>query len=135
MKCATMNPQSTNQMTRLRTIASWVSGGTLALAAVAVVASCAMPREAKKHEALVCPQCRMVEVRNAFVRHHGRYPGFPHRTASGAIYRGTTYEHRCDGCQGVLTTFVREGKLQHNCSICKETPFTCPVVHPKTARL
>jgi hypothetical protein len=111
-----------------------VASGALAISAFALLVSCA-PGEAKKQEALVCPQCRMVEVRSAFVRPHGRYPGFPHRSASGAIYHGTTYEHRCEGCQGAIITFFREGKFQHKCSICAETPFTCPVIHPKTAQL
>src|SRR5215207_1551614 len=125
MKQATMKPLPANQGTKLRTLFRWALG-VLAMAAAAVLMSCAMAREARKQEALVCPQCRMVEVRSAFVQHRGRYPGFPHRTASGGIHRGATYEHRCEGCQGVLTTFFREGKFQHQCSICKETPFTCP---------
>jgi hypothetical protein len=53
----------------------------------------------------------------------------------GGNYAGTTCEHRCEGCQGTLITFFREGKFQHKCSICKETPFTCPVIYPNTARL
>ena len=35
----------------------------------------------------------------------------------------------------MMTTFFREGKFQHKCSICKEFLFTCPVIHPDTARL
>jgi hypothetical protein len=125
-----MNPQPTNQMTRLRTIASWASGGTLALAAVALVASCATPREAKKEEALVCPQCKVVEVRSAAWQ-----GGYSSRRWGGGGGPSKTYEHRCEGCQGAIITFFREGKFQHKCSICKETPFTCPVIHPDTARL
>jgi hypothetical protein len=105
------------------------------MAAAAVLMSCATAREARKQEALVCPQCRMVEVKTVSTRPGGRYPGFPHsRWGSGGIYTRTAYEHRCEGCQGVLMTFFREGKFQHKCSICKETPFTCPVIHPDTAR-
>jgi hypothetical protein len=117
-----------------RTIARSAST-TFVIGATAFLASCVTLGETKKQEALVCPQCRMVEVRTAFVRSHGRYPGFPHRIASGPIYHATTYEHRCESCQGLLTTFLREGKFQHKCSICQETPFTCPVIHPHTARL
>jgi hypothetical protein len=130
-----MNSAPPIPITKGRTIARWVASAAFAMSASGLLLSCATPGETKKQEALVCPQCRMVEVRSAFVRSHGRYPGFPHRTASGPIYHGTTYEHRCESCQGVLTTLFREGKFQHQCSICKETPFTCPVVHPKTARL
>ena len=98
------------------------------MAAAALLVSCGTTGVAKKQEALVCPQCRMVKVKT--VSYHpggGRY--------SGGSYPVTTYEHRCEGCQGALITFFREGKLQHKCSICKETPFTCPVIHPDTARL
>ena len=78
----------------------------------------------------------MVEVKTASKQPGGRYRGFPRsRWGSGGIYTGTNYEHRCEGCQGVLITFFREGKFQHKCSIRKETPFTCPVIHPHTARL
>jgi hypothetical protein len=106
---------------------------TLGVGAIALLVGCATLGEARKPEALVCPQCRMVEVRSPLSGLTDAIPAF--RTGSGAIYHGTTYEHRCEGCQGVLTPFFREGKFQHQCSICKETPFTCPVVHPKTARL
>jgi hypothetical protein len=30
-------------------------------------------------------------------------------------------------------TFLREGKFQHKCSICRETLFSCPVIHPDRA--
>ncbi len=42
----------------------------------------------------------------------------------------TTYEDTCPGCQGAIKTFFKEGKLKHKCSVCKESPFTCPVIHP-----
>ena len=106
------------------------------MAAAALLVSCATAREAKKQEALVCPQCRMVEVKYVSIQPGGNYPGFRQsRWGSRGVYTGTTYEHRCEGCQGILMTFLREGKFQHKCSICSETPFTCPVIHPETARL
>ena len=102
------------------------------MAAAALLVSCGTTGVAKKQEALVCPQCRMVKVTNVSYHPGGRDP-LPN--ASGGNYAVTTYEHRCEGCQGALITFFREGKFQHKCSICKETPFTCPVIHPDTARL
>jgi len=30
----------------------------------------------------------------------------------------------------MLATLFKEGKLMHKCSICKDSPFTCPVLHP-----
>ena len=133
MKWTAMNSRPTNQVTRLRTIARWASG-TLAVAAAALLISCVTTGVAKKQEALVCPQCRMVKVANVSSQPGGRYPGFP-QSRFGGNYAGTTCEHRCEGCQGTLITFFREGKFQHKCSICKETPFTCPVIYPNTARL
>jgi hypothetical protein len=130
-----MKPAPPIPIARRRTIARWAVPGTLAISAFALLVSCVTPGKAKNQEALVCPQCRMVEVRTAFAQPAGRYPSFLHGRRGVAAYPGTTYEHRCEGCQGVLMTFLREGKFEHKCSICKETPFTCPVIHPKTARL
>lgn len=31
--------------------------------------------------------------------------------------------------RGAITTLFREGKLKRKCSVCKESPFTCPVFH------
>jgi|SRR5581483_2496151 len=103
-------------------------------------ASTAASRDAgnKPGEALVCPQCKMVAV--PFYRPippYVYYPGFPGGFPGWSTYAWgglslppTTYEDRCPGCQGAITTFVREGKLQHRCSICREKPFKCPVPHP-----
>jgi phage FluMu protein Com len=99
------------------------------VAAAALLVSCATAREATKQEALVCPQCKVVEVRSAAWQ-----GGFSSRRGGGGGGPRKIYEHRCEGCQGVLMTFFREGKFQHKCSFCKETPFTCPVIHPDTAR-
>jgi hypothetical protein len=96
--------------------------------------------------ALVCPQCRMVEtvaylpVGPSFSRAGvGAYgvadPGYPN-TGVGAYgvadvgYPNTVHKHTCPGCQGTLTSFVREGKWQHKCSICEQHAFTCSVIHP-----
>ena len=80
----------------------------------------------KGKQALVCPQCKMVaETVNL------PYFGGPCRggyAASGGTQ--TVYNDTCPGCQGAMTTLFKEGKLKHKCSVCKESPFTCPVVHP-----
>ena len=40
------------------------------------------------------------------------------------------YRDECPNCQGALETFFREGKWKHKCSVCKDTPYTCPILHP-----
>ncbi len=30
-----------------------------------------------------------------------------------------------------MKTFFREGEWKHKCSVCKDTPYTCPVIHPQ----
>ena len=69
----------------------------------------------KVKQALVCPQCKMVEI-----------PGEPDDQNQPT----TTYQHACRGCQGAVRTFFKEGELKHKCSVCKDSPFTCPVFHP-----
>lgn len=39
--------------------------------------------------------------------------------------------HECPGCQGALATLFKEGKLQHQCSICTQEGYTCPLIHPR----
>jgi hypothetical protein len=81
--------------------------------------------------AVVCPQCKMVET----VAYLPAGPSFSRAGVgaygvAGAGFPTTTGEHTCPGCQGMLTSFVREGKWQHKCSICKQRAFSCPVIHP-----
>ncbi len=66
-------------------------------------------------QALVCPQCKMVETDY-------------YEEESGL--QATAQKHQCPGCQGVLMSFLHKGKWEHKCSICGEKPFACPVVHP-----
>lgn len=100
---------------------------SLALAGAGLLAlsGCASTNETggKGKRALVCPQCKMVAVtRGVPYFGHGRFAG----------YRGTTevYMDTCPGCQGAIETLFKEGKLKHKCSVCKASPFTCPVFHP-----
>jgi hypothetical protein len=92
---------------------------SIALAGTALLAfsGCASTSAStgKGKHALVCPQCKMVEI-----------PGDPeYQSQPTTLYRDT-----CRGCQGALTTFFKEGKWKHKCSVCKDSPFTCPVYHP-----
>lgn len=103
---------------------------SIALAGAGLLAfsGCASTNETggKGKQALVCPQCKMVAVTV-----DRPYSGGANRGAYGS-YGGkrTVYNDTCPGCQGAIQTFFKEGKLKHKCSVCKESPFTCPVFHP-----
>lgn len=93
-------------------------------------------------ESLVCPQCKMVAVATfppyqshpwAFSSPSASWsPGWSSFAWGGLAFPQKSYEDKCPGCQGAITTFAREGKLKHKCSICSEKPFKCPVFHPTT---
>ena len=101
----------------------------LALAALLAVSGCASTNEnaGKGKQALVCPQCKMVAVTV-----NRPYIGGAGHGGYGIGYSGpqTFYSDTCPGCQGAITTLFKEGKLKHKCSVCKDTPFTCPLPHP-----
>jgi hypothetical protein len=110
-----------------------------ALAFGALLAGCTTalsppPARAKTpwQEALVCPECKMVAVTTykpgAYRLGGGPYSGIYRWGRSS--YHDQVYEDRCPGCQGIIVTVLKEGMLQHKCSICKEKPFKCPVFHP-----
>ena len=108
---------------------------SLALGCMALLAlgGCAGTNETggKGRQALVCPQCRMVET----VVYLPAGPSFSRAGVGaygvpGAGFPTTRREHTCPGCQGAIETLFVDGKLKHKCSVCKESPFTCPVIHP-----
>jgi hypothetical protein len=93
----------------------------------------------RKSESIVCPQCKMVAVATSpsfqsplfFPSARGGFhPGWSSFGWGGLSFPQTSYEDKCPGCQGAITTFAREGKLKHKCSICSQKPFKCPVFHP-----
>lgn len=97
-------------------------------AALLALSGCASTNETgrKAKQALVCPQCKMVVVttstRPYFTGHR-----YPYSYGSGAT---NFYKDTCPGCQGVIETLFKEGKWKHKCSVCKDSPYTCPVFHP-----
>lgn len=98
----------------------------IALAGILALSGCAGVNATggKGKQALVCPQCKMVAY--TVIRPYypgGRFGGY--RSAPTTFYKDT-----CPGCQGAIETLFKEGKLKHKCSICKDSPFTCPVLHP-----
>lgn len=101
------------QLNKLHLIAPAALAFTLGLAGCAT--------NQTKDQALVCPDCKMVEITVA------------QRTLEYDSYFDTTTTnkmvHRCPNCQGALKTFFTEGKLQHTCTVCTQNGFTCPVDH------
>jgi hypothetical protein len=102
------------------------------LLALVLVAGCASSPSGGLKTALVCPQCKMVES----VTWLPAGPSFS-RAGVGAYGvadlgypAGTRRRHVCPGCKGSLTSFVQGGKWKHECSICKQNAFSCPVIHP-----
>jgi hypothetical protein len=105
------------------TQSKWMRPEIMTLALVAAllgVAGCATARTAT--EATVCPECKTV-VEQVEQISTGRPEYDLYETREGL-------RHSCPGCQGALITFFKEGKLQHKCSVCSQSPFTCSVVHP-----
>ena len=99
----------------------------LAGTALLAFAGCASTNKTggKGKQALVCPQCKMVAVTV------NRPYSVDAVDYAGGYYTGTQteYNHTCPNCQGAMTTLLKEGKLKHKCSVCKDSPFTCPVFH------
>lgn len=101
----------------------------ITLAGILALSGCAGVNETggKGKQALVCPQCKMV----AYTVVRPYFPGSGGRGSVGYYGARTTfYKDTCPGCQGAIETLFKEGKLKHKCSICKDSPFTCPVSHP-----
>ncbi len=91
-------------------------------AVVLVAAGCATTKSTS--QALVCPQCKVLSVTNTITV-------FDESESNLSPHDKEIIEtsHSCPGCQGALTTFFKEGKLKHKCSICEQAPFSCPVAH------
>jgi len=96
----------------------------LACTGLLALGGCATTNETggKGTQALVCPQCKMVAV-TVDRSYYGTGP---------FGYRGPAkvYQDTCPSCHGAVETLFKEGRLKHKCSICKDSPFTCPIVHP-----
>lgn len=68
--------------------------------------------------ALVCPECRTVKL--------GPFP-------SSSEWRGgppaMVTKHECGGCRGVVTLASGPEGYRHECSVCKQSPFSCQPTH------
>ena len=87
----------------------------IALVTIALV-SCATQETAvlAGKNVVACPECRVVVERIDDV-----YDS----EANGTEVR----RHECTGCQGRLETFLKEGKFEHRCTICANSPYGCQV--------
>lgn len=110
-----------------------------AIAMAAILASllsvsCVTTRKAPQ-SAIACPECRVVVT---YVENESLpFEGLELVVVDGADAVnyddfGPTEErrHECPGCEGLLTSLFRRGKLEHRCSICSDSPYTCKVSHP-----
>ena len=89
----------------------------LSAAFLPIIAGCSTTT-GTAHQATVCPDCRtvMVEVEDL------TYSDVTSTTVMQP-------KHECPGCRGALETLFKEGRFQHECSICKSEGYTCPVSH------
>lgn len=102
----------------------------LAVAAGFGFSGCVASGTANAKQAIVCPECKMVGVPIDEPYYVGVRPSWFGRGSSAVVYKDL-----CPNCHGSLETFAREGQWKHKCSICKESPFSCPVVHPRPSKL
>lgn len=95
----------------------------MCVAAFATVVGCATsqgtkPDEVPKTTALVCPECKTVTL--------GPFP-------SNADYLGgppaTLTRHECGGCRGIISMRPDGQQFKHECSLCKQSPFSCQPTH------
>lgn len=87
---------------------------------ISLATGCGSTQSAK--QVIVCPQCRVA------IEHvsNGR-PGRGQNTTRDE------FRHSCSGgCQSAMVTLLKDGKWEHRCSACAQTPYTCPLVHPIT---
>lgn len=99
--------------------------GLIFLAATVALTGCTTTGDGgRNQQAMVCPKCKTVAVRTV------QPSGNAQAGWTGNLRPTTVYEHQCPGCQGAMKTFFREGEWKHKCSVCKDTPYTCPVIHP-----
>lgn len=75
------------------------------------------PTEAPK-AARACPECKTVIL--GPVPSVGAWRGEPPSTIT---------KHECRGCRGVITLRPDGLQLQHQCSICSQSPFSCEMTH------
>lgn len=102
-----------------------VKSALVALAVVGLLAGVTGCTTAKSSEqkvertaALACPECKSVTL--GPFQTSGAWRGEPPATIT---------KHECSGCRGVIN-LRREGEqFRHECSVCKQVPFSCEATH------
>lgn len=94
--------------------------GLSALAFAGLLAGCSTTKTTQEtavpKSGVVCPECRTVTL--------GPFP-------SGAEWRGgppaMVRRHECSGCRGVFSIYGEGPQYRHECSVCKQSPYSCNV--------
>ena len=103
----------------------------VATALIIGFSGCATSDMANAKHATVCPDCKTVAVPiDEPYYYAGERASWFGRGSAAVVYR-----HQCPRCHGSMETFAREGQWKHKCSICEVSPYTCPIVHPRSSRL
>ncbi|MEI7865131.1 MAG: hypothetical protein WCI38_07135 [Chthoniobacterales bacterium] len=92
------------------------------IAGAAVLAGCATNNTAMAQKALMCGKSDTVWVAG---HSGGGKPGTYH------IHSGT-HKTLCSECETIGETFMKTGKLQHNCTGCQSDLRVCTVQHAGT---
>lgn len=93
-----------------------------------LLGSCASPSPGKaRSTGIACPECKVV-VANMYDDPYLLYP------SGSGVPISTVRRHECPGCQGSLVTLLKEGKPEHRCSVCDETPYGCRVASARETR-
>jgi len=97
-----------------------LNAGICGVALLLLTTGCATRKSDER--VLVCPECKIVVA---------TVPGLsgPEGYGSFETYEEEVMRHKCPECQGIIKTFFKTGKLAHQCSICAESLFSCPMQH------
>ena len=88
----------------------------IATAATLLVSCSTLGTNSQNAGLIACPDCRVVVEVDDSIEDYSNTPT--------PITR-----HDCPGCQGRIATLFKEGKFEHRCSICKDSPYSCDVTH------
>jgi len=91
--------------------------------ALLLALGCATP-ENKLAGKVVCPNCRDIPI-----EYHDANRYNYSDVAVGA-FRTDRVAHACPNCHGPFSTFLKEGKFKHKCSVCEAKGYVCPINHP-----
>lgn len=100
----------------------------LASVGMLTLGGCATFNKSASDKVLVCPQCKMVATTIQRPKLGFEYSG-SYGSEDMSKVTETVYRDKCPGCQGVIKTLFVNGKSKYQCTICEDSPFSCPVSH------